>query len=260
MPQRAPQTPEPYWPEPYQPQPYEPVAYDPPDGPQPYAPAGYEPGYPPDPYQHDPYAAQYPPPPPERPRRAGVLLCGLVAFCAVAAYLPVVVLIAAVVWSVLARTVNAAHGGVLRRRYEYGPRRGDVWLAALASPWHLVVSVAVTVLAIVLPVLVGASVAFIVAFILEGGGQAYRSGVALAAGAFAAAVVGWWGPGGTSLRWGSRTLARALTPGRAGQVIGGVVLLLVAAGAVLTLAQNGWLADWSPLSGPPFPSLQPLIG
>ncbi len=255
MPQRAPYQPEPYQPEPnppepYDPQPYQPESYDP----QPYEPA-YEP-----PYQPAAYDPAYEPPPPQRPRRAGVLLCGLVALSAVAGYLPVVVLIAALVWSVLARTVNAAHGGVLRRRYEYGPRRGDVWLAALASPWHLVVSAAVTVLASVLPVLVGASVAFIVAFVLEGGGQDYRSAVALAAGAFAAAVVGWWGPGGTSLRWGSRTLARALTPGRGGQVIGGVVLLLVAAGAVLTLVRNGWLPDWSPLSGPPFPGLLPLIG
>jgi hypothetical protein len=104
MPQHAPHPPEPYWPEPYQPEPYQPDPYQ-------------RDAYQQDPYAHDPYAPHYPPPPTERPRRAGVLLCGLVAVCAVAAYLPVVVLIAAVAWGVLARTVNAAHGGVLRRRY-----------------------------------------------------------------------------------------------------------------------------------------------
>ena len=61
----------------------------------------------------------------------------------------------------LARTVDRTATALWRRRHDAGRRSGDVAVAVLAVPWRLVQSVVSTVLALVLPVLVGVSVAFI---------------------------------------------------------------------------------------------------
>jgi Protein kinase domain len=183
-----------------------------------------------------------------RPSRTGVLASGLVALCAVAAVVPVVTVIAGTIWAVLARTAHRTRGRMLRRRYEYGPRRGDVALAVASTPWHLVAAALTSVLAMVVPLLVGASTAFLVGLAL---GTDPSRALPLAAGALAASGVAWWGPGGTSLRRGSRDLARALTPGRLGQVLVAGLLLLVAVSAVVVLMQSDWPPDWTPLPGPP---------
>jgi hypothetical protein len=62
----------------------------------------------------------------------------------------------------------------------------------------------------------------------------------------------WWGPGGASLRRGSRSVVRRVVPaGLAAQVVTGVLIgLAVVAGAV-ALA-NGASLSWNPLSGNPF--------
>jgi hypothetical protein len=75
---------------------------------------------------------------------------------------------------------------------------------------------------------------------------------ALAAAAVATGLVAWWGPGGGSLRRGSRTLVRGLAPTREARAV--LVTLLVAAALSAAGARGaGAGPDTTPL--PSFPSL-----
>ncbi|UER55237.1 serine/threonine protein kinase [Kineosporiaceae bacterium SCSIO 59966] len=229
---------------------YELPSYPPPGYPS-YPPPGY-PSYPPPGYPPYPLAAAALAVP---PRRSGTIAAGLLALVAVAAVAPAVAVIAALVGSALARTVDRAHGALLRRRHERGPRRADVVRAVAASPWHLVPATVVAVVALVLPLLLGVAVAFLTGWFLGDGGLRLTgvtpgSPVALAAGAASAAVAAWWGPGGAALRRGTRTVVRAVAPGRGGSQVAVVLLLLVTAAAVL-VALGGAQPDWTPLPGPP---------
>ncbi|MFC5997803.1 serine/threonine-protein kinase [Quadrisphaera sp. GCM10027208] len=220
----------------------------------------------PAPYQEQTLPGRYPPPgyPPYPlaapalvvlPRRSGTIAAGLLALVAVAAVAPAVAAIAALLGSALARTVDRAHGALLRRRHERGPRRSDVVRAVAASPWHLVPATGVAVVALVLPLLLGVAVAFLTGWFLGDGGLGLAgvtpgSPVALAAGAASAAVAAWWGPGGAALRRGTRTVVRAVAPGRGGSQVAVVLLLLVTVAAVVVVL-GGAQPDWTPLPGPP---------
>ena len=190
--------------------------------------------------------------PAERPMRSGVLLATLLALAAVAAVVPVVAALVGFGGSVVARTVDRGSASLLRRRYERGPRRGDVLRAALASPLHLVGASLAALVAAVLPLLVGVATVFVAGWVTGPGGTAAPGEpVPLAAGAVAAGITAWWGPGGSSLRRGSRLLARAAAPGpRAAKVVV-AVLAIVAAAAVLVVLDGGQ-PDWTPLGGVPF--------
>jgi hypothetical protein len=62
----------------------------------------------------------------------------------------------------------------------------------------------------------------------------------------------WWGPGGTSLRRGSRSIVRPLVPaGLPAQVF---VVLATAVGVVLVAmaVSRGSALDWVPWTGNPF--------
>ena len=219
----------------------------------PYPPPSYPPpGYPPPGYEPYSLAA---PALAVLPRRSGTVAAGLLALVAVAAVAPAVAVVAALLGSALARTVDRAHGALLRRRHERGPRRGDVVRAVASSPWHLVPATAVAVVALVLPLLLGVAVAFLTGWFLGDGGLGLAgvtpgSPVALAAGAACGAVAAWCGPGGGPLRRGTRTVVRAVAPGRGGSQVAVVLLLLVTVAAVLVVL-GGAQPDWTPLPGPP---------
>jgi hypothetical protein len=86
-----------------------------------------------------------------------------------------------------------------------------------------------SLLAAMLPALVAVAAAFITASSVAGGRAVLpSSGPALAAGAVAGVLMGWWGPGGGSLRRGSRRALRAVVPTQGIAV--GLALLLVAGG------------------------------
>jgi len=69
------------------------------------------------------------------------------------------------------------------------------------------------------------------------------------AGVFAG-LTAWWGPGGASLRRGSRSIVRGLTPGEAaGQVAAGILLVVAAVVLAMTLAGSG--PTWWPRTTAP---------
>jgi serine/threonine protein kinase len=188
-----------------------------------------------------------------RPARTGTLLALLAVVVAGAAGFPVVAAAVALLWSWAARTADRSVTSLVLRRHNRGRRRSDMPLAVVASPWHLVVGALATVVSAILPLVVGACAVFSTALAVVavyGGSPHPDSAAPLAVGALIAALMAWWGPGGSGLRRGSRSIIRGVSPGRrAGQVL--VVLALVGAGALAVWSlQNAGVPTWWPTQAP----------
>ncbi|MBD3785009.1 MAG: hypothetical protein IE926_19015 [Micrococcales bacterium] len=142
---------------------------------------------------------------------------------------------------------------LVMRRHERGARGGDVALAVASSPWHAVVGGVGTLVTLAVPLLVGVSAMFAGALVVGGlTGASTRADdlVPLAAAAAFTALTAWWGPGGASLRRGSRSLVRGLTGHPTVRQAVAVTALL--GGAVLVaLTVNRGGPSWWPLLDAP---------
>ena len=188
---------------------------------------------------------------PARPRRTGTVLAALVALVAAVVAWPVLTAAVTVVLMVLARTVDRGTSALARRRYDHGARRSDGLVAVVTSPWHLLAGALATVVTAIMPAALGIATVFFTGLLLSPNGRpAPGSLLAVGTGALVALLAAWWGVGGLSLRRGSRTLVRALAPGRSARVV--VPLLLAGALAVGYLAYRQGAPDWSPLRDLPF--------
>ena len=187
------------------------------------------------------------------PSRAGTLLALLGLFAGATVAAPLLALAAFFLWIVLARTSDRAITSLVMRRHERGQRGSDVAVAVATSPWHLVVGVVGGLVTLALPLLVGVSALFAAALVVGGlTSQPVRADDVvplLAAGVFTA-LTAWWGPGGASLRRGSRSLVRGFTGHPA--VRQGVAVAALLAGAILvavTITQGG--PSWAPAPSAP---------
>jgi len=195
-----------------------------------------------------------------RPGRSGTLMALAAALAAVAALAPVVALLAAVAWCWLARVADRSMTAVVRRRWQHGHRRSDVPRAVALGPWHVIAAAAATVFGVLLPVLVGVATAFCVALVLSaltGAALAPGSALALAAGGLVAVLMGWWGPGGASLRRGSRSVVRGVARPGLGTTLMVAVLVVLAILAVTWSVLRGGVPIWWPLAGAPDALLGP---
>ena len=186
-----------------------------------------------------------------RANRAGTLLALAAAVTATAATWPGVALLLAVLWCWLARFSDRSVTALILRRYRNGRRRADVPIAVALSPWHLVVAAGATVVGFVVPVVVAVSAAFCTALGLSaltstnpGPALAPAAAVGFASGT----LIAWWGPGGSSLRRGSRSLVRGMARGEiVTKALVACLLLVAAVLVVVALMRHGQLTWW------PFP-------
>ena len=172
-----------------------------------------------------------------RPKRSGTLLALLTLFAALTARAPLLALLTLFTWATLARTADRSVTSLVVRRHQRGARGSDVAVAVASSPWHLVVGALGAALTVVLPLVVGICAMFATALVLTAltGADAAADGVLpLVTAAFFAALTAWWGPGGASLRRGSRSVVRGATPGATAARV--VVAALLAGAAVLGAA------------------------
>ena len=184
------------------------------------------------------------------PRPTGTILLGGTALAGVAAVAPGGALVLLLFAMVMGRTVDRSATSLWRRRQLAGPRAGDVPVAVVSLPWQLVQSVFASLLALVLPVLVAISVAFIAGTaVVQDGSPSPASPLPLALAGFAAAVTGWWGPGGASFRRGSRSAAQLAIRGSVSRLVVWSFLGLVVLSAVL-VALQGEPVDWAPFPSP----------
>jgi predicted Ser/Thr protein kinase len=188
-------------------------------------------------------------PPPEHP--TSLLLGALLTFCALTAVAPGAAVVLLGLWMVVARTADRSALGVWRRRYAYGPRGSDVPVTVALVPWRATVAALMSLFALIVPVLVGASVAFIIGSAMTGGTTLTTptQPAALAAAGGAAAVTAWWGPGGSSMRRGTTWLAR-LAVRRRGLHLGLLVFLGFVVAAALIVLANSTPPDFAPFQGP----------
>ncbi|MCK0110816.1 protein kinase [Ornithinimicrobium sp. F0845] len=199
-----------------------------------------------------------------RPLRTGTLAAGLVALVGTAAVVPLVAWGILVLWSVSARTVDHAMTSLVLRRHEAGPRRSDVPVTVLTSPWHLFVAALSTGLALLLPLAFAFAASVITAGVLTESGLlqvGVEHPLPTAVGTLLGVLMAWWGPGGLSLRRGSRTMVRAMLPT---QLLTQVVVAVLLAGgvALLVLAlMDGTGVSWWPTTWDtaPFTDLIPQM-
>jgi predicted Ser/Thr protein kinase len=188
------------------------------------------------------------------PMRSGLLAAVAVAWTGALMAWPGAALVALVVLSALARATDRSVTALVLRRYDYGRRRSDVPFAVVSSPWHLVVGTVATAVGLLLPVAVALASIYAVALLLAGTqGTELGPGapLTLAVGGAVGLLVLWWGPGGASLRRGSRSMARRIVP--AGIANQAVTLVLAVAGVVVALValQAGESLTWAPFGSNP---------
>jgi predicted Ser/Thr protein kinase len=154
------------------------------------------------------------------------------------------------VWfgAVVARVVERSDAALLMRRRMSGPRGSDGMVVALGLPWRTVVAAVMSFAAMILPVMVGVSTAFIVGTAQAGpGNQPVPTEYApLALGMAALLLTAWWGPGGSSLRRGSRLTVRGLARGPRSRIAVWAVVVLALISALL-VASNGGGPDLGPI-------------
>jgi hypothetical protein len=183
-----------------------------------------------------------------RPSRVATMLALLVGVLGVAAIWPLVGVGLVVLWCLLARFTERSVTAVVRRRCERGRRRSDVLVAVVSSPWHALVSVVATALALVIPAIVAVGATFCAALAYStavGADPMPDASGPLVAGGLLGLLMCWWGPGGARLQRGSRSLVRALVPGS--RANGFVVALLVLTGVGLgawAWVRHGQLSWW----------------
>ncbi len=182
-----------------------------------------------------------------RPPRVGTLLALMVGVLGAAATWPVVAIGLIIFWSWCARFADRSVTSIVLRRHESGRRRRDVPLAVLASPWHVVSSAIATIIALLLPAAVAIASTFSAALAIvavSGGDPQPDRSLPLVVGGFLGLMMSWWGPGGASLRRGSRSLVRGLVPGKVATGVSVTTFLLTGAGlgvwAWLQLGQPNW--------------------
>ena len=185
--------------------------------------------------------------PPGEHAVAATLALALTALAATAAVAPGLVLVLSASWLLIARVADRTMTATLRRRYEFGPRSGDVGVAVAALPWRLLSSLPKTAVVLVMPVLLATSSAFLAAAVVAPSAPDPSTGPALAVGCVVGWFAAWWGPGGAVLRRGTRGMTRGLVRRRsAWRVV--LVLFTFVLVAALLVANGGAGPDWQPVS------------
>ncbi|WP_353951261.1 protein kinase [Knoellia sp. S7-12] len=184
-----------------------------------------------------------------RASRSGTVAALLAVLVAAAAVAPVVAAIGLLLWVVLARTADRSVTSLIMRRHDRGRRRSDIPVAVAASPWHFLIGVVSSLFGAIMPALIAVSGVFCAALAvvaIQGSGSPEPDAfVPLAVGGLLAGLMAWWGPGGASLRRGTRSMVRGVSPGSsAARVL--VLLLLVAAAAVLAAGIVDGQPSWWP--------------
>ncbi|WP_269327851.1 serine/threonine-protein kinase [Kineosporia mesophila] len=178
------------------------------------------------------------------------LLGLLVVLASVAAVAPYGAIVIVAVGMIAARVVDRTSTALGHRRDTRGSRASDGLVTALSMPWRILSGALSTVFGLVLPALIGVSVAFIVASVQSGAASSSAvpgSPIPLAAGMVALLLTAWWGPGGGPVRRGTERVAAAITGGPTARLVAWAVIVLVLLSCLVVLQNNEHKADWGPL-------------
>jgi hypothetical protein len=209
---------------------------------------------------HTPVArADVPPSANQQLARSVVLATLMLALAGLLALTPGFGVLVTTILIIVARTVDRGSTAIMRRRQVRGGKgKSDGLVAVAASPVHLLAATLVTLFCLILPFIVGS----VVGGIVSAGAASSRgldwqplSAVGFGSGAVAGLLMAWVGPGGTSLRRGSKiALRKAFRPAWLSMLV--AAFLAVIAVASFSSASNGGGADWarSPIQAPDLPN------
>jgi hypothetical protein len=113
-----------------------------------------------------------------------------------------------------------------------------------------------SVVTLLLPTMVAASTAFVVGAAASSGvissdvAPGPSSAIALFAGMLSGSATAWWGPGGWSLRTGSRAVVRAVARGQSSQIVLVSLCVLVVVAAAMVASRADYIPDWGPFPPP----------
>lgn len=189
-----------------------------------------------------------------RPAKRGVLGALAAVVVAGAACVPAIAVAALVAWCLVARTTDLAMTSLVLRRHDRGRRRSDVPLSVAVGPWHLVRAVLATALTLILPAVVAGAASLGTALGLSvtfSGTPDPGGAIPLATGVAAGVAMLWWGPGGVSLRRGSRSLARGIAAQDSVDRAVITAALVLAAGLLAWAWARHGVVDWRPLATNP---------
>lgn len=189
-----------------------------------------------------------------RPMRTTLLAALAAAWVAAFAAWPGVAVIALASWCSLARATDRTVTGLVLRRYDHGRRRSDIPWAVGLSPWHLVVGVVATAVSLLLPLAVTLAGVFASALLLAGtrGAQGVPGdAVTLLVGGSLGVFMLWRGPGGASLRRGSRSMARRFVPEGVPSRITAAALGVIAVVVAVVATTHGMPLLWAPFPDNP---------
>ncbi|MDN5768322.1 MAG: serine/threonine protein kinase, partial [Humibacillus sp.] len=186
--------------------------------------------------------------------RTGLLVAVAAGWLGAFSAWPGVAAIVLAVWSSIARATDRSVTGLVLRRYDHGRRRSDLPWAIGLSPWHLVLGVVATVVSLLLPLAVTLAGIFASALLLAGtrGGQLDPGDpITLVIGGAIGLTMLWWGPGGASLRRGSRSMARRFVLDGLATKVTAAVAVVFAAVVVVVSVSHGAPLLWAPFNGNP---------
>lgn len=190
-----------------------------------------------------------------RPLCTGTLAALGMLLVAVAAAYPALALALGGLWSVTAHTAERSVTALVLRRHHKGVRPGDLARAVAAGPVHVLLGLLSALAGAIVPAIVGAAGVVTSLLLTRQTAPALAETthyqIALAAGMALVLLTSWWGPGGTGLRRGSRSLARGIAPtGPAGQVATGL-FAAVAVSLVAWMRLRTGMPIWTPWTDPP---------
>lgn len=185
------------------------------------------------------------------PKRRAMLLAWGIALVSGAAVAPVIAAVIALAGVVVARGVESAARAVWRSRERRGVDQGGIAAQAMASPWHLLRSLVLSLPAVIL----AGGLAYLVGWLgwllapSSTNRAVWEASILALAGALVVLLLG-WGPRGKEARTGAHLVAASVSRNRAWNaawIIAGSIVVVVCVGiATAGIEPLWWPGPWHP--------------
>lgn len=176
----------------------------------------------------------------------GLALAALATLAVLAAVAPGLVVVLSLGWAVVARVADRTVTQTLMRRHDLGQRAGERSRAVLALPWRTISALPRAAFAAILPLGLAICAAFVVGAAVAPDAPRPGAAPSLITATLAGWFAAWWGPGGATMRRGTRAIARSVGRQRRARRAVMIALALVAVASVLRIA-DGAAPDWQPV-------------
>lgn len=191
--------------------------------------------------------------------RSWLLFLILVCFAGIAMVVPWGALFIGCIWQIAARATYHSQVAQSLREREFGRRTMDTARTVAALPWHILKAASGSTLSLIMPLSLAAIAGAVFAVISLTMTPPPPDAAIVLGAALVALIVAWWGPGGTALRFGSRIIARSISPGPRGQWVAASVLGVILVAVISTILQREGNPDWVPGTMSPWDAVIQMV-